>query len=124
LARPPPRAPPGCPAASGAGRCSSSLSWSPSPRRSRSASISSWGPAAPSCCGGCVTELVATLAWVVPALPLACAVLLQATRTPVQADRVNVVTAVATAAVALALSATVLSRGGDAPLRGDRKSVV
>jgi len=66
-----------------------------------------------------VTELVGTLAWVVPALPLACAAALQATRTPVQADRVNVVTAVATAAVALALSATLLARGGDAPLRGE-----
>ena len=59
------------------------------------------------------------LAWIVPALPLVCAVLLQATRTPAQADRLNLVTAVATAAVALVLSALLLARGGSAPLRGD-----
>ena len=67
-----------------------------------------------------MTELVGVLAAVVPALPLACAVLLQATRTPTQADRLNVVTAVATAAVALVLAATVLAHDHGAALRGDR----
>ena len=52
-----------------------------------------------------MTELVAVLAAVVPALPLACAVALLATRTPAQADRLNIVAAVATAATALALAA-------------------
>jgi hydrogenase-4 component F len=66
-----------------------------------------------------VTELVPLLTWLVPALPLACATALQATRTPVQADRLNVVAATATAAVALVLSALLLARGGDAPLHGD-----
>ena len=40
-----------------------------------------------------MTELVPVLALVVPALPLACALALQATRTPAQADRLNVVAA-------------------------------
>ena len=66
-----------------------------------------------------MTELAPILAWAVPGLPLAAAVALQATRTPSQADRLNLVTAVATAALALALSAIVLARGGSAPLRGD-----
>jgi hydrogenase-4 component F len=66
-----------------------------------------------------VTELVPLLTWLVPALPLACATALQATRTPGQADRLNIVAATATAAVALALSALLLARGGDAPLHGD-----
>jgi hydrogenase-4 component F len=66
-----------------------------------------------------VTELVPVLAGVVPALPLGCAVALQATRTPRGADRLNVATALATTAAALALAATALARGGDAPLRGD-----
>jgi formate hydrogenlyase subunit 3/multisubunit Na+/H+ antiporter MnhD subunit len=66
-----------------------------------------------------VTELVPLLTWLVPALPLACAMALQATRTPGQADRLNIVAATATAAVALALSALLLARGGDAPLHGD-----
>jgi hydrogenase-4 component F len=66
-----------------------------------------------------VTEAAPTLAWVVPTLPLACAALLQATRTPAQADRLNLVTAVGTAAVALVLSAVLLARGGSAPLHGD-----
>lgn len=67
-----------------------------------------------------MTELVGVLAAVVPALPLACAVLLQATRTPGQADRLNVATAVATAAAALVLAAIVLAHDHGAPLRGDR----
>jgi hydrogenase-4 component F len=66
-----------------------------------------------------VTEAAATLAWVVPALPLACGAVLQATRTPAHADRLNLVTAVVTATVAVTLSAMLLSRGGSEPLRGD-----
>jgi len=56
----------------------------------------------------------------VPALPLACAVLLQATRTPGQADRLNLATAAATAATALVLAAVALAHDDGAPLRGDR----
>jgi hydrogenase-4 component F len=66
-----------------------------------------------------VTDLVPVLVAAVPATALVCAVLLQATRTPAQADRLNLVAAVVTAAVALLLAATLLARGGDAPLRGD-----
>ncbi len=67
-----------------------------------------------------MTELVGVLAAVVPALPLACAVLLQAIRTPGQADRLNLATAVATAATALVLAAVALAHDDGAPLRGDR----
>jgi hydrogenase-4 component F len=67
-----------------------------------------------------VTEIVGVLAAVVPALPLACAVALQLTRTPGQADRLNIATAVATAATALVLAAAVLAHDDGAPLRGDR----
>jgi hydrogenase-4 component F len=67
-----------------------------------------------------VTEAVGVLAAVVPALPLACAVALQLTRTPGQADRLNIATAVATAATALVLAAAVLAHDDGAPLRGDR----
>lgn len=66
-----------------------------------------------------MTDLVPVLAAIAPGLPLACALALQATRTPAQADRLNVVAAVATATVALALSAAVLARGGSGPLHGD-----
>ncbi|MEO8689295.1 MAG: proton-conducting transporter membrane subunit [Solirubrobacteraceae bacterium] len=66
-----------------------------------------------------MTDATVTLAWIVPALPLACALVLQATRTHAQADRLNLVTAVVTAAAALALSAILLARGGRAPLHGD-----
>jgi hydrogenase-4 component F len=66
-----------------------------------------------------VTDLVPVLAAIVPGWPLACALLLQATRTPTQADRLNVAAAVTTAATTLALSAAVLARGGSAPLRGN-----
>jgi hydrogenase-4 component F len=66
-----------------------------------------------------VTELVPVLAAVVPALPLGCAVALQATRTPAGADRLNIATALTTATAATALAAIALARGGDAPLRGD-----
>jgi hypothetical protein len=59
-----------------------------------------------------MTELVPLLAVLVPALPFACGVLVLATRTPRQADRLNLVTAAATAAAALILSATLLARGG------------
>ena len=67
-----------------------------------------------------MTELVGVLAAVVPALPLACAVALQATRTPAQADRLNIVAAVATAATALVLAALVLAHDDGAPMRGAR----
>jgi hydrogenase-4 component F len=66
-----------------------------------------------------VTELVPLLAVLVPAIPLAAAGLVQLARTPAQADRVNVVLALVTAAVALVLAVTVLARGGGEPLRGD-----
>ena len=103
---------------SSSARCSTWRSSSPSRSRSPSASTSSSGPATPSCCGGCMTELVGVLAAVVPALPLACAVALQATRTPAQADRLNIVAAVATAATALVLAALVLAHDDGAPMRG------
>jgi hydrogenase-4 component F len=67
-----------------------------------------------------VTEHVGLLAAIAPALPLACALLLQLTRTPGQADRLNAVTAVATAAVALLLAVTALAHADGAPLRGER----
>ena len=65
-----------------------------------------------------MTELAPILAAVVPGLPLACAVLLQLTRTPEQADRLNRITALLCAAAAAALSVGLLARGGAAPLRG------
>jgi len=66
-----------------------------------------------------VTELVPVLAVVVPALPLGCAVALQATRTPAATDRLNIVAALATSTAALGLATTALARGGNAPLHGD-----
>ncbi len=65
-----------------------------------------------------MTELVPLLAVLVPALPFACGLLLLATRTPAQADRLNLATAALTSVAALLLSATLLARGGSAPLRG------
>ncbi|HYM53998.1 MAG TPA: proton-conducting transporter membrane subunit [Solirubrobacteraceae bacterium] len=65
-----------------------------------------------------MTELVPVLAVLVPALPFACGLLVLATGTPGRADRVNLATAVVSAAAALVLSATLLARGGSAPLRG------
>jgi hydrogenase-4 component F len=59
------------------------------------------------------------VAAVVPGLPLAGALLVQATRTPRQADRFNVAWALAVGAAALVLAVTAISRGGAAPLRGD-----
>jgi hydrogenase-4 component F len=67
-----------------------------------------------------VTELVGVLAAVVPALPLACAVALQLTRTPGQADRLNIAAAVTTAVTALVLALAALTHDDGAPLRGDR----
>jgi len=66
-----------------------------------------------------VTDLVPLLAVLVPAIPLAAAALVQLARTPAQADTLNVVLALVTAAVASVLAVTVLARGGDEPLRGD-----
>ena len=65
-----------------------------------------------------MTELVPVLAVLVPALPFACGLLVLGTRTPRQADRLNLATAVVTAAAALILAATLLARGGSGPLRG------
>ncbi|HWJ51132.1 MAG TPA: proton-conducting transporter membrane subunit [Solirubrobacteraceae bacterium] len=65
-----------------------------------------------------MTDLVPVLAILVPTLPIVCGVLVLLTRTPAQADRLNLVTAVATAAVALVLAVTLLARGGSAPLNG------
>jgi hydrogenase-4 component F len=66
-----------------------------------------------------VTDVVAQLAWLVPALAVAVALLVLTARTPRAADRVNVVAAPLVAAAALALAAIAIGRGGDAPLRGD-----
>jgi hydrogenase-4 component F len=67
-----------------------------------------------------MTELVGVLAAVVPALPLGCALALQATRTPAQADRLNIAAAVAIATTALVLAAVVLAHDDGAPMRGAR----
>lgn len=66
-----------------------------------------------------MTELLPTLAWLVPALPVAAALLVLAARTPRAADRLNLVAAPAVALLALVAAAIALGRGGAAPLRGD-----
>jgi hypothetical protein len=58
------------------------------------------------------------LAAVVPALPIASALLMLLVRTPRHADAIATVAAPVTAAVALTLAVTVLARGGAAPLHG------
>jgi hydrogenase-4 component F len=65
-----------------------------------------------------VTDLVPVLAALVPALPIATALLMLLARTPRQADAIGTVTAPVTAAVALTLAVTVLARGGASPLHG------
>jgi hydrogenase-4 component F len=65
-----------------------------------------------------VTDLVPTLAALVPALPVLAALLMLLVRTPRQADRLNVGAALVTAAAALVLAAIALARGGAAPLHG------
>ncbi len=65
-----------------------------------------------------MTDLVPVLAVVVPVLPVVCGLLVLATRTPGQADRLNLATAVVSAAAALVLAGTLLFRGGSPPLRG------
>jgi len=65
-----------------------------------------------------VTELVPTLAWLVPALPAATAALVLAMPSARAADRLNIGAAVLTAALALALAATALARGDQPPLHG------
>ena len=65
-----------------------------------------------------MTELVPTLAWLVPALPCVAALAVLAARTPLQADRISAVCAPVVAAAGLALAAIALGRGGAAPLRG------
>jgi hydrogenase-4 component F len=66
-----------------------------------------------------MTELIAVLAVLVPVLPFACGLLILATRTPNQADRLNLATSIVSAAMALILSVALLARGGSAPLRGE-----
>ena len=63
--------------------------------------------------------MTSVLAFVVPALPVLCALALLATRTPAQADGLNVAAGIACAATALWLAELVLARGGAAPLHGD-----
>jgi hydrogenase-4 component F len=65
-----------------------------------------------------VTELVPTLAWVVPILPAAGALLMSMVHTTRAADRLNLAVALVTAATALTLALTALGRGGSAPLHG------
>jgi len=65
-----------------------------------------------------VTDVVPALALIVPGLPLLAVLLVVATRTSAQADRVATCAAPLVAAAALLLAAIALSRGGDAPLRG------
>ncbi len=65
-----------------------------------------------------MTELVPTLAWLVPALPAASAVLVLLARSARAADRLNVVAALVTAAAAMALAATALAHGAEPALRG------
>jgi hydrogenase-4 component F len=66
-----------------------------------------------------VTELARTLAWVVPVLPAAVALLVLTARTPRAADRTAAAGATVVAAAALLLAAIAIGRGGAAPLRGD-----
>jgi hydrogenase-4 component F len=65
-----------------------------------------------------MTRLVPAFAVLVPVLPFACGLLVLATRTPHQADRLNIAAAAITAAAALVLATTLLLRGGGVPLRG------
>jgi hydrogenase-4 component F len=65
-----------------------------------------------------VTDLVPTLAAVVPAVPLVGMGLALLARTPRQADLLALATALLTAAAALTLAAIVLARGGLPALRG------
>jgi hydrogenase-4 component F len=65
-----------------------------------------------------VTDLVPTLAVLVPALPVATVLLVLLARSPRQADGLNLVGAVLTTAVALTLAVTAIARGGEPPLLG------
>ena len=65
-----------------------------------------------------MTDLVPVLAALVPALPIATALLVLLARTPREADAIGTVTAPVTAAVALTLAVTVLARGGASALHG------
>ncbi|MFP5363395.1 MAG: proton-conducting transporter membrane subunit [Thermoleophilia bacterium] len=64
-----------------------------------------------------MTELVAYLVPLVPALPAAMALLMLAARTPRAADRLNLAAAPLVAAAALVLAGTAIARGGAGPLR-------
>ena len=66
-----------------------------------------------------MTELVPTLAWLVPVLPATAALLVLAARTPRQADRLNLAAAPLVAAAGLALAVIAVGRGGAQPLRGE-----
>ena len=66
-----------------------------------------------------MTDVVAQLAWIVPALAVAVALLVLTARTPRAADRINLAAAPLVGAAALALAAIAIGRGGAAPLRGD-----
>ena len=63
--------------------------------------------------------MTSALAVIVPALPVLCAAALLATRTPSQADRLNLGAGILCAAAALWLAVLVLARGGAAPLHGN-----
>jgi hydrogenase-4 component F len=64
-----------------------------------------------------VTELAPILAWAVPAIPAAGALLMLTMRTSRAADRLNLAVALVTAAAALTLAVTALARGNESPLR-------
>ena len=66
-----------------------------------------------------MTELVPELALLVPGLALLAALLVVLVRTPEQADRFSAVAGTLVAAGALTLATLALTRGGDAPLRGE-----
>ena len=65
-----------------------------------------------------MTELLHTLAWLVPLLPAAAALLVLGARTPRAADRLNLVAAPVVGAAALTAAVIALARGGAEPLRG------
>ena len=102
---PPSRCPVAC-RRSSSSAWSSTSSWSSRSRApSAPRSTRSSAPATPRCWVACVTE---ALVIAVPALPVACGLLVQLARTPATADRINVVGAVVTAAAALTLAITAL----------------
>ena len=66
-----------------------------------------------------MTDLAPVAVVVLPALPLIGALLALLARTPRQADRLNIVSALVSAGAALTFAVAILLRGGSQPLRGD-----